>query len=89
MTHSQEEAKKAVEAGYWPLYRYNPGAETGTNPFTLDSKDPTGSFRDFILGEVRYSSLKTMFPDRAEGLFAKAEADAKARYETLKRLAGK
>ena len=89
MTYSQEEAKRAVEAGYWPLYRYNPGAETGTNPFTLDSKDPTGSFRDFLLGEVRYSSLKTMFPDRAEGLFAKAEADAKARYETLKRLAGK
>jgi pyruvate-ferredoxin/flavodoxin oxidoreductase len=88
MTRTQEEEKKAVEAGYWPLYRYNPAAaERGENPFTLDSKDPTGSFRDFLMGEVRYSSLVHTFPERAEKLFKKAEEDARSRLETLKRLA--
>ncbi len=89
MAHSQEEEKRAVEVGYWPLYRFNPAlAEAGQNPFTLDSKDPTGSFRDFLLGEIRYASLRAQFPDRAEALYARAEADARARLETLKRLAG-
>jgi pyruvate-ferredoxin/flavodoxin oxidoreductase len=88
MTHSQEEEKKAVEAGYWTLYRYNPAlAEAGGNPFTLDSKDPTGSYRDFLLGEGRYSSLRGQSPERADTLFARAEAEARSRYENLKRMA--
>jgi len=88
MTHSQEEEKKAVEVGYWTLYRYNPAlAEAGGNPLTLDSKDPTGSYREFLLGEVRYSSLRGQFPERAEALFARAETEAGARYENLKRMA--
>jgi pyruvate-ferredoxin/flavodoxin oxidoreductase len=88
MSHSQLEAKKAVQAGYWPLYRYNPAlAGEGKNPFTLDSGEPTGSFRDFLLGEVRYASLKQEFPEAADQLFARAEEDAKARRETYKRLA--
>ncbi|HHW13592.1 MAG TPA: pyruvate:ferredoxin (flavodoxin) oxidoreductase, partial [Firmicutes bacterium] len=88
MSHSQLEEKKAVQAGYWPLYRYNPElAEEGKNPFTLDSADPTGSFREFLLGEVRYATLKKQFPERAEELFAQAEKDAAARRETYKRLA--
>jgi pyruvate-ferredoxin/flavodoxin oxidoreductase len=86
---SQLEAKKAVEAGYWHLYRYNPLLkEQGKNPFILDSKDPTGSFRDFLMGEVRYSSLAKTFPDIAEELFNAAEKDAKERLETYKKLAG-
>jgi len=88
MTHSQREEKRAVEAGYWPLYRFNPAlAGTGANPFTLDSKDPTGDFREFLMGEIRYSSLKTLMPGEAEQLYAKAEAEAKARLDTLKKLA--
>jgi len=90
MTKSQAEIKKAVEAGYWPLYRYNPAlAEEGKNPFTLDSKDPTGSYRDFILGETRYASLQKQFPDVAEGLFAKAEEDAAVRLGNYKKMADK
>jgi len=77
MGHSQVEEKKAVEAGYWPLYRYNPDlADQGKNPFTLDSKDPTGNFKEFITSEVRYASLKKTFPDVAEGLFDRAEKEA-------------
>ncbi|MDK2820653.1 MAG: pyruvate-ferredoxin/flavodoxin oxidoreductase [Clostridia bacterium] len=88
MNHSQQEAKKAVEAGYWPLYRYNPDLiKEGKNPFILDFKMPTASFRDFLMGEIRYSSLKKQFPEKAEVLFAKAEADAKARLEHYKKLA--
>jgi len=90
MSRSQLEEKRAVEAGYWPLYRYNPArAEAGENPLTLDSKDPTGSFREFLLGEIRYSSLRNTFPERADELFEQAEQDAKARLDELKRLAGK
>jgi len=88
MSNAQTRAKKAVEAGYWHCYRYNPmlSAE-GKNPFTLDSKLPTGDFREFIEGEVRYSSLLRKFPSIAEELFAKAEKDAQERTETYIRLA--
>ncbi|QNB47910.1 pyruvate:ferredoxin (flavodoxin) oxidoreductase [Thermanaerosceptrum fracticalcis] len=85
---TQQEEKRAVEAGYWHLYRYNPELKKqGKNPFVLDSKEPTASFREFLMGEVRYSSLLNTFPETAEALFTKAEEDAKERYETYKRLA--
>ena len=88
MTKSVQEAKKAVESGYWHLYRFNPDlADQGKNPFSLDSKEPTESFRDFIMGEVRYSSLLNTFPESAEELFVGAEKYAKIRYESYKRLA--
>ena len=88
MGRSMAEMKKAVECGYWHLYRYNPTLkDQGKNPFVLESKEPTGNFRDFLLGEVRFSSLKRSFPNVAEALFAKTEEDAKARYESYKRLA--
>ncbi|MDO5112030.1 MAG: pyruvate:ferredoxin (flavodoxin) oxidoreductase [Clostridia bacterium] len=88
MGHSQLEEKKAVEAGYWQLYRYNPTLEAeGKNPFTLDSKPATASFEDFIMGEVRYSSLKKVFPDIADKLFAKAAEESKEKYEEYKKLA--
>lgn len=85
---TQREGKKAVESGYWTLYRYNPmAALEGKNPFTLDSKEPIASFRDFILGEVRYATLQTQFPEHAEQLFEQAEQDAKTRLETYKKMA--
>jgi pyruvate-ferredoxin/flavodoxin oxidoreductase len=88
MAKSVQEAKKAVESGYWHLYRFNPDLEDqGKNPFALDSKEPTASFRDFIMGEVRYTSLLNTFPETAEELFAGAEKYAKARYNSYKRLA--
>jgi len=88
MGQSQLEEKNAVEAGYWHLYRYNPTLkEEGKNPFILDSKEPTASYKDFIMGEVRYSSLTRTFPEAAEDLFEQAEKDAKERYEAYKRLA--
>ncbi|HHV61509.1 MAG TPA: pyruvate:ferredoxin (flavodoxin) oxidoreductase [Firmicutes bacterium] len=88
MSLSQREGKRAVEAGYWPLYRYNPAlAEEGKNPFILDSKAPVGDFREFLMGEVRYASLKKQFPERAEELYAKAEKDAQARLAQYQRLA--
>ena len=84
---SQLEAKRAVEAGYWATYRYNPELkEEGKNPFTLDSKEPTGNFREFLMGEVRYSSLQKLFPDKAEALFEKTEKDAKDRIAGYKKL---
>ena len=87
---SQLEEKRAVEAGYWANYRYNPLLkEQGKNPFVLDSKEPTANFRDFLMGEVRFSSLLKMFPDTAEDLFAKTEADANERLNNYKKLAGK
>ncbi len=87
MSHSQLEEKKAVEAGYWPLYRYNPDLEKeGKNPFSLDSKDPTGSYQDFIMGEVRYASLKKTFPDTAKELFARAEKEANEKIDYYKKL---
>jgi pyruvate-ferredoxin/flavodoxin oxidoreductase len=85
---SQLEEKKAVAAGYWKNYRYDPRrAAEGKNPFQLDSKAPTESYRDFIMGEVRYNSLTRAFPERAEELFAKAEKYAKEDYEHLEKLA--
>ena len=80
---SQLEEKKAVEAGYWHTYRFDPRKEEA---FTLDSKAPSASYRDFIMGEVRYNSLTRSFPDRAEQLFEKAEKNAAERYEHLVRL---
>lgn len=80
--------KRAVEAGYWHLYRYNPLLKTaGKNPFTLDSKEPSSSFREFLMSEVRYSSLERTFPDVAEELFSKAEADAAERLREYQLLA--
>ena len=87
MGKSQEEAKKAVESGYWPLYRYNPDlAEQGKNPFTLDSKDPKLGYKEFLMGEVRYTSLKRQFPDVADELFDRAENEAKDKLEYYKKL---
>ena len=87
---SQLEEKRAVECGYWSMYRFNPMLkEEGKNPFTLDSKEPTGNFREFLLGEVRYSSLKKLFPEHAEALYEKTEKDAKERLEGYKKLASK
>jgi pyruvate-ferredoxin/flavodoxin oxidoreductase len=88
MGFSQEQTKRAVEAGYWQLYRFNPELKAqGKNPFTLDSKEPTRSFREFLESEVRYASLLKAYPDHAEELFAKTEQDAKERLESYKRLA--
>ncbi len=85
---SQEEEKKAVEVGYWPLYRFNPLLKKeGKNPFILDSKPPKEGFQEFLLGEVRYSSLTRTFPEKAKVLFKKAEEEMKERYETYKRMA--
>ena len=85
MNQAQAEIKKAVEAGYWQLYRYNPDNE---NPMTVDSKAPTGSYQDFIKGENRYASLIRQFPVEAEKLFSAAEEDAAKRLESYKKLAG-
>jgi len=89
MGKSQLEAKLAVECGYWSLYRYNPLLENeGKNPFILDSKEADFSkFQDFLMGEVRYTSLKKEFPDRADELFKAAEENAKWRFNRYKRLA--
>lgn len=88
MGKSQAEEKKAVEAGYWPLYRYNPLlAAEGKNPFQFDSPDIKGDFQEFLKGEVRYSSLKRMFPDEAEKLYKLAEEQSKERFEEYKELA--
>lgn len=87
---SQLEEKRAVECGYWATYRFNPELkEQGKNPFILDSKEPTANFRDFLMGEVRFSSLQKMFPDTAEALFEKTEKDAMTRLDGYKKLAGK
>ena len=87
MGKSVEQEKKAVESGYWHLYRFDPRLkEEGKNPFQLDSKEPTGSFQDFINSEVRYTSLKKTFPDVAELLFKQAEEDAKDRYLRYKKM---
>ncbi len=87
MGKSQAEAKKAVEAGYWPLYRYNPDlAAEGKNPFTLDSKPATAAYRDFIMGEGRYAALAQQFPEIAGELFERAEKEAQDKYDYYKKL---
>jgi len=88
MGKSQLEMKNAVESGYWHLYRYNPDLKKeGKNPFTLDSKEPTKDFKEFLRGESRYSALEITFPEHAEELFNKAESDAKERLQSYKKLA--
>ncbi len=88
MSNSQAEEKKAVDAGYWHLYRYNPEkVGTDANPFTLDSKAPTASYKDFILGETRYASLKKTRPEIADTLFDLSEKENAERLEKYKRLA--
>jgi pyruvate-ferredoxin/flavodoxin oxidoreductase len=82
------EMNAAVEAGYWHLFRYDPRRiEQGKNPFQLDSHEPTIDYKEFLEGEVRFSSLGITFPDRAKELFDKAETYAKAKYERLLQLA--
>lgn len=89
MGKSQLEGKRAVECGYWANYRYNPALkEAGKNPFSLDSKEPTTDFREFLMGEVRYASLAKQFPEAADALFEKTQKDAMERLENYKKLAG-
>ena len=83
MANCQLEMKKAVDCGYWNLFRYNPAAE---KPFSLDSKEPKGGYQDFLKNEARYARLATAFPERATELFEKNEENAKARYEPLLKL---
>ncbi len=86
----QNEQKLAVDCGYWPLWRYIPeNKEQGRNPFVLDSKEPNGKLREFMMGEVRFSSLTRTFPERAEVLFKEAEEFTAKRYEEYKAIAGK
>lgn len=88
MGKSQQNIKDAVAAGYWNLYRYDPSRkERRENPFLLDSGEPTESFRDFIMDQVRYASLAKEFPDTAEKLFEKTEQDARERFADYKKLA--
>ncbi len=87
MANCQSEMKKAVESGYWNMFRFNPVLKSaGKNPLTLDSKPATGDYKEFILNEARYSSLTRSFPERAEELFNKASENAKAQREHLERL---
>ena len=87
MVNCQSEMKKAVDCGYWNMFRFNPALKAeGKNPFTIDSKQGTASYRDFIMGEARYSSLTRSFPERAEELFSEAEQNSVARYDHLLRL---
>ena len=88
MTNCQAEMKKAVECGYWNLFRFNPQlAKEGKNPFILESKEPqTGDYRKFLMGEARFSALTRSFPDRAENLFERSEVESTKRYAHLKRL---
>ena len=88
MGKAMAEEKLAVECGYWPLFRYIPeNLDKGLNPFILDSKEPNGKLREFMMGEVRFSSLTRTFPERAEVLFAQAEEFTARRYAKYKRLA--
>ena len=88
MGTSVRQEKRAVDSGYWHLYRFDPRlSEEGKNPFQLDSKEPKESFRDFITSEVRYTSLQKKFPEQAEELFVAAEKNANIRYENYKRMA--
>ncbi|MFA5676314.1 MAG: pyruvate:ferredoxin (flavodoxin) oxidoreductase [Christensenellales bacterium] len=88
MGKTQAQMKYAVEAGYWHLYRYNPLLKgQGKNPFTLDSKEPTAGYQDFINSEIRYKTLQKQFPETAKVLFAAAEKEAKERYAFYKKMA--
>ena len=87
MGNSQLEAKRATECGYWSMYRYNPQLVGTKNPFVLDSKEPTADFKEFLMGEVRYSSLAKAFPEAADALFEKTKEDAMSRLEGYKKLA--
>ncbi|MCK4548441.1 MAG: pyruvate:ferredoxin (flavodoxin) oxidoreductase [Candidatus Eisenbacteria sp.] len=88
MAKSQEEQKLAVQSGYWPLYRFNPLlADQGKNPFQLDSKEPDGRLREYLMGEVRYATLTKSFPEEAEKLHAALEKDFMGRYERLAAMA--
>ncbi|WP_058989742.1 pyruvate:ferredoxin (flavodoxin) oxidoreductase [Anaerococcus rubeinfantis] len=90
MGKTQRREKEAVASGYWHLWRFNPLLkEEGKNPFTLDSKDPTESFQEFLQGEVRYASLKKAFPEDADRLYAEAEEAAKERLESYKKMENK
>ncbi|MBU4419610.1 MAG: pyruvate:ferredoxin (flavodoxin) oxidoreductase, partial [Proteobacteria bacterium] len=85
MGKSQEEEKLAVQSGYWPLYRYNPLLKAaGENPFILDSRQPDGSFKEFLAGEVRYASLQQSFPDEAKKLHTRLENEFNERYESYR-----
>ncbi len=87
MLHCQEEMKKAVECGYWNLFRFNPALKAeGKSPFILDSKEPKDGYQEFLMNEARYSALTRSFPERAKELFAKNEESAKARYQHLLKL---
>ena len=86
MQNCQTEMKKAVEAGYWQMFRFNPAAVAeGKNPLTIDSKEPTADYVEFIKNEARYSRLAQSFPEKAEKLFAEAAEAAKAKYAHLLR----
>ena len=90
MGKSMDEGKAATECGFWPLFRYNPDLENeGKNPFLLDSGEPNGKLREYMMGENRFASLTRTFPERAEVLFAQAEEFTARRYAKYKRLAGK
>ena len=89
MSKTQLEEKRAVESGYWNMYRFNPSVADDVNPFTLDSKDPTASYQDFIGSETRYSSLLKARPAIAAELFERAESDAAVRLATYKNKASK
>lgn len=87
MGEAMDEEKRAVDCGYWALWRYNPLLmDQGKNPFHLDSREPKGDFRSFLMGEVRFSSLAKLFPRTAEELFAKTEEDAKNRRKSYVRM---
>jgi pyruvate-ferredoxin/flavodoxin oxidoreductase len=84
MQDAQAEMKRAVDSGYWMLYRYDPAKE---QPFTLDSKEPSMKYEDFLAGETRYAALGLTFPQNAETLFRQAAEEARARYLSYKKLA--
>ena len=87
MVNCQNEMRKAVDCGYWNMFRFNPALKAeGKNPFTIDSKPATGSYREFLLNEARYSALTRSFPERAEQLFTTAEEKSVERYEHLLKL---
>jgi pyruvate-ferredoxin/flavodoxin oxidoreductase len=90
MGKTQEEEKRAVETGYWPLYRYDPRlAAEGKNPFQLDYQEPNGTIHDFLMGEVRYAALTKTFPEEAKKLHKQLEDSTATRYKTYKAMAEK